>query len=801
MKRVTHGHFVAGAVTSMATTLFAASVEKSAPVSTPQKVVAASSDLEGGVNAATPIVGKSIIVDENWAQHEVVPNRVFVKFRSDLARVGQENLLDDMGAEISSSYDRMLPGTHCLAIAGDVADFLDRYRFRGDVLEYIEPVYAMEFFDTIPNDVGWSSLYGMSKINAPAAWDAHVGDQDFLIAVIDSGADPNHPDLQANLWQNPGEILGNGIDDDGNGLIDDSYGWDFYDGDSNPADQNGHGTHTAGTVGARGNNGIGVVGVNWQCSLMIFRVGDQFLSSQAILDSLQTACINGAKVSNNSYGGGGFSSTFSNLILSAGRDYEHIFCAAAGNGGGNSASYPAAYDHFNIISVAATDSNDARASFSQYGTNVDIAAPGVDILSTVPGNGYSSFNGTSMATPHVAGAVALVYSVLGDVNYEEVVNLIYDNVRPVSGLNGIVVTGGVIDVNAALEMSFLGPQLELDSSIPDYLPGGEELTLAIDVDPRQDTIVAGSPTLNIDFGSGIYENIPLVQTSSNRWAATLPAAECDWDPRFYFTIRGEVAGVMSLPEDGISTPLTFSVGEDIIVVEDDADSNGQWTIGLPSDTATTGQWTRGNPNGTGAQPEDAASGANCFFTGQGSVGGGLGENDIDGGFTTLISPAFDGTAVSDSVISYRRWYSNDAGSAPNSDVMEIDISNDGGSTWQPVETVTENANAWVTRSFSIASLTTPTEDMRVRFIASDLGDGSLVEAAIDLLVVGGIECSDNEGPICVGDLNNDGNVGGDDVGLLLGLWGSTDPVADLDGDGVVGGGDVGLLLGSFGFCP
>ena len=192
---------------------------------------------------------------------------------------------------------------------------------------------------------------------------------------------------------------------------------------------------------------------------MVFRVGDQFLSTQAILDSLQTSCINGAKVSNNSYGGGGFSSTFSNLIQAAGEDYEHIFCAAAGNGGGNSASYPAAYSHYNIISVAATDSNDSRASFSQYGSNVDIAAPGVDVLSTTPNNGYSSYSGTSMATPHVAGGVALLYSVMGNVNYEEVVDIIYDSVRPVAGLNGIVVTGGVLDVDAALEQSFLGPQL------------------------------------------------------------------------------------------------------------------------------------------------------------------------------------------------------------------------------------------------------------------------------------------------------------------------------------------------------
>ena len=220
---------------------------------------------------------------------------------------------------------------------------------------------------------------------------------------------------------------------------------------------------------------------------------------------------------------------------------------------------------------------------------------------------------------------------------------------------------------------------------------------------------------------------------------------------------------------------------------------------MPSDTATTGQWTRGNPIGTGAQPENAASGVNCFFTGQGTNGGGLGENDIDGGFTTLISPTFDGTAVTDSVISYRRWYSNDTGAAPNIDVMEIDISNNGGSSWQTVENVTENAGAWVTKSFTISSLITPTNTMKIRFIASDLGEGAVVEAAIDLLVVGGVACDD--APICIGDLTGDGLVAGDDIGLLLALWGSADPNGDFNEDGLVSGGDLGLLLSGWGFCP
>lgn len=750
----------------------------------------------GGVDEG---VRRSIVTDDRWTDHEVVPNRVFVRFRADLDATGRDALLAELDATVSSSYERMVPGTRCLTITEDVGEFLDRHRFRGDVFEYIEPVYVLELHDTRPNDSDYGSLYGMERINAPQAWDDHVGDQNFSIAIIDSGTDPFHPDLVDNIWNNPGEIAGNGIDDDGNGLVDDIVGWDFYSNDSNPADENGHGTHTAGTVGARGNNGIGVAGVNWRCSLMVFRVGNQSLSTQAILDSLQTACVNGAKVSNNSYGGGGFSSTFSNLIQSAGNDYEHIFVASAGNGGTSSASYPAAYPHYNVLSVAATDSNDALASFSQYGTNVDLGAPGVGTLSTTPGNSYASFSGTSMAGPHVAGAVALVYSVLGDVDYEDVVDIIRGSVRPVAGLSGLVETGGILDVGAAFQNLFLGPQIDFLVAPPDFIEGGETLKLTILVDPRQDVVASGDVNLRVDYGTGVFESIPMTQLSEVRFEATLPPAACDWTPRFYFEVVGETAGLVTLPSEGAADPIRVSVGEAVTVLEDDANSDGQWVIGLPSDTATTGQWTRGDPNGTDAQPENAASGSNCFFTGQGSPGGSLGENDVDGGITTLISPSFDGTAVEGSTIAYRRWYSNDTGAAPNSDVLEIDISNDGGQTWQTVEDVTENAGAWVARSFDVATLITPTDDMRLRFIAGDLGDGSLVEAAVDLLVVGGVACED--APPCPGDLTGDGMVGGDDIGLLLAMFGTSDPAGDLNGDGLVDGGDIGSILAQWGFCP
>ncbi len=751
--------------------------------------------VRNGVRNAAPIA--DLVPEPAWRDFDRVPNRVFAKFRPTVGEAAFDAVLTDMDATISSTY-RLVPGLFCLETAGDEAAVIEAFSNRGDVLEFIEPVFVMEFFDNIPNDPSYPDMYGLERINAAAAWDDHVGVQEFTIAIIDSGSDTGHPDLQENIWVNVDEIAGNGIDDDGNGEIDDVNGYDYYDDDPNPADQNGHGTHTAGTVGARGNNGIGVVGVNWLCSVMPLRVGNQSLSTQAILDSLEYACVNGAKVSNNSYGGGGFSSAFNSLIQNAGTNYNHIFCAAAGNGGSNGASYPAAYDQPNILSVAATDSNDNLASFSQYGSNVDLAAPGVGVLSTTPNNGYSSFSGTSMATPHVAGGVALVYSVLGNANFQDVIDIILNTVRPVPGLSGVVVTGGVLDVKAALDASFLGPIIDLQTEIPEFIAAGESLTVLVEMDPREDVVVAGSWEMRLRTGGGLYESVPMELVSGDVYEATIPTVVCDEDPSFYFQLSAETMGTVQFPSNGSLNPLSMRVGTQVIGFEDDLEVESGWVAGVAGDDASTGVWTRVNPIGTAAQPEDAASGTFCFVTGQGSPGGSLGENDVDGGTTTLLSPLFDGTAVDGGSVSYRRWYSNDTGAAPNADSMFVRISNDGGASWTLVEEVAENAGSWVLVSFEIEDFLSPTTEMQLRFEASDLGDGSLVEAGVDLLVYGGVECEDVD--VCVADLNGDLVVDGGDLGLLLSQFGGPGS-GDFDGSGSVNGADLGIMLAAWGFCP
>lgn len=306
----------------------------------------------------------------------------------------------------------------------------------------------------IPNDPSFPSLWGMTKISAPQVWDVHTGSSSVVVAVIDTGVDVNHPDLKDNIWKNTREIPGNGVDDDGNGYIDDVNGWDFAYGDNDPSDGDGHGTHCAGTVAARGNNGIGVAGVNWVSRIMPVKVLDDSGSgyNYDIYSGLIYAVSNGAKVTSNSYGGGGASSLMASAIKAA-QDAGVFFVAAAGNESASKASYPAYYTktYSNVLSVASTETNDSLSSFSNYSDGVDVAAPGRNILSTAPGNQYVTLSGTSMATPHVAGVAALLWSAAPSKTLSEIRSAIRNSSDSVPALAGKVAAGGRVNVKAALD--------------------------------------------------------------------------------------------------------------------------------------------------------------------------------------------------------------------------------------------------------------------------------------------------------------------------------------------------------------
>jgi subtilisin family serine protease len=385
---------------------------------------------------------------------EFVPERVLVRFSALTPDFLKESARQQVNGELLQAY-QIVPGLELLRLPpGGMSVPEAIARLEGlPYVAYAEPDYIVHA-DLTPNDPSYPNLWGMPNIRAPQAWDTFTGSSNMVVAIIDTGIDYNHPDLAANMWKNPGEVAGDGIDNDNNGYIDDIYGYDFVNGDNNPMDGNSHGTHTAGTVGAVGNNGVGVAGVNWNVKLMALKFlsdGGSGSTSNAVL-AVEYAANKGVKVSNNSWGGGSFSQSLYDAINNA-KSVGHLFIAAAGNNGTNndtSAFYPANYNLDNIISVAAIDSNDSKASFSNYGkTTVDLGAPGVDIYSTVPG-GYGNKSGTSMAAPHVAGAAGLVYGLNPGFTYQQARDAILNNVRLVSSMTNITVTGGVLDAAAAL---------------------------------------------------------------------------------------------------------------------------------------------------------------------------------------------------------------------------------------------------------------------------------------------------------------------------------------------------------------
>ncbi|MDX2239215.1 MAG: S8 family peptidase [Leptolyngbyaceae cyanobacterium bins.302] len=254
--------------------------------------------------------------------------------------------------------------------------------------------------------------WGLDRIKAPEVWAQGYTGQGVVVAVVDTGVDYRHPDLDSNIWTNPGEIANDGLDNDGNGFIDDIRGWDFVNNTNNPMDDDSHGTHVAGTIAAE-NNGVGVTGVAYNAKIMPVKVlGQDGGTYEAVAAGIRYAADNGAQVINLSLGG----SASSNLVTEAVKyavERGAVVVMASGNESRAQPSFPANLARNWGIAVGAIDRNDRIANFSNRAgrTPLDfVVAPGVEILSTTPNNTYSSFNGTSMATPHVAGVAALMLS-------------------------------------------------------------------------------------------------------------------------------------------------------------------------------------------------------------------------------------------------------------------------------------------------------------------------------------------------------------------------------------------------------
>jgi uncharacterized repeat protein (TIGR01451 family) len=392
---------------------------------------------------------------------EFVPGEILVRFRSEPdARAAEQAsaALNLRAREIPLTVERfdgseLVEGLRLARVAPEATlEAVAALGEQPDVL-YAEPNYIRRKDATVPNDARYAELWGLKNtgqpiyssgngtagadIKAEQAWDISTGDRSIVVGIVDEGIDINHPDLKDNIWKNPGEVPGNNVDDDGNGFVDDVNGYDFfhrdasvYDGALNDNETDAHGTHVAGTVGATGNNGQGVAGVNWQVSLMSMKIlgrEDESPAASSVEVTVRaysyarmmrelwisSGGTKGAniRVLNNSYGGANFSQAELDAIRALG-DAGILFVVAAGNDHTDNdrfPHYPASYNVPNLISVMASNNRDSAAIFTNYGSRtVHLAAPGVDILSTTPNGSYSYNSGTSMAAPQVAGAAALI---------------------------------------------------------------------------------------------------------------------------------------------------------------------------------------------------------------------------------------------------------------------------------------------------------------------------------------------------------------------------------------------------------
>ncbi|WP_319004157.1 S8 family serine peptidase [Rheinheimera aquimaris] len=488
-------------------------------------------------------------------------NAILVMFKPGVSKQERQNLihkqgaslrqLDEQGRDMKMRYVADGRIVKVLVPKGTDKDTLIKRLSVHPAVAVAEPDYPLHALAT-PDDPDFGQLWGLlntgqnsgtagADIKATDAWDISTGSHEVVIGVIDSGMDYNHPDLLDNRWVNPGDLPGS------------TYGYSTLNAELDPMDSDSHGTHVAGTIGASGNNGIGVAGVNWSVTLLPC----QFLGPTGGSTAGAIECINyftdlklnhgvNVKATNNSWGGGSYSDTLRAAIESGG-DAGILFIAAAGNSGVDADStpmYPAAYDLDTIVSVASTDRNDQLSIFtsgaSNYGAvSVDLGAPGSAILSTVPGGGYASYSGTSMASPHVAGAAALLWSVNPDITALEMKSILMDSGDSLSALEGKTVSGKRLNLANAMVDADPTPSFRLSITPRNQqITAGENAQYTVDIGNIADWM--GEVALTVDVDPAL-EGVSLSADTAEPGQAVMlninTTAETGWGT-YQFTVTG-----------------------------------------------------------------------------------------------------------------------------------------------------------------------------------------------------------------------------------------------------------------------
>jgi subtilisin family serine protease len=642
---------------------------------------------------------------------------------------------------------------------------------------------------------------GLEAMNVPAVWEMGIDGSGVLVASLDTGVDGSHPAL-ASRWAgvaNPAYA-----DNPEWALFDPVTGWTF------PQDSASHGTHTMGTIcGGSPGDAIGVApGAQWIHAAVIDRVdvlttiADAILSFQWMLDPDGNPDTNWdvPAVCSNSWGvatvhGYPECADMFWTFIDACEAANIVMVFAAGNEGGTGLRRPAdrATDEYRTLAVAAVDANVPEypiAAFSSRGPTTctpdgspaikpDIAAPGVQVRSSVPGGLYSAFNGTSMATPHLAGVIALMKQANPDLSVVQVKQILFDTAVDLgAGGEDNDYGHGLVDALAAVQLAqeTAGLTFDFPNGRPDFIDPFGTTVIRVVVTGQFTNPLAGSGLLHFSTG-GEHTAVPMVQVQPNVYDAVFPAFECGADVAYFFS--SETTGGETINHPFVAPAATFGAQAftgQVVALVDDFETDTGWLV--ENIALDDGEWERGVPAGAGDRGDplvDADGSGQCYLTDNVA-----GNSDVDGGPTRLVSPPLDVSWLTEPQITYHRWFANDDN---DGDALTVEVAEEDTDVWVVVETVTGPGGAWVPHTFRVEDYLDPVPDsVLVRFSAADNPNDSVTEAGIDAVEVWSYDCDSG----LEGDANEDGVVNFGDIIAIIAAWGPCGGCSeDVDGDGIV----------------